>query len=49
MERKAVMQKKQDVFNRLSEEYRDSIISMRRNRDQAGLDALRDKLAAETE
>ena len=49
MERKAVMQKKQDVFNRLSEEYRDSIISMRRNRDREGLDALRDKLAAETE
>lgn len=49
LDRKAVMQKKQDVFNRLSEQYRDSIISMRRNRDRAGLDALRDKLAEETE
>ena len=33
MERKAVMQKKQDVFNRLSEEYRDSIISRDRATD----------------
>ena len=49
MEQKAVMQHKQDVFNQLSAEYRDSIMSMRRNRDQAGLDALRDKLAEETE
>lgn len=49
MEKKAVMQKKQAVFDRLSQEYRDSIMSMRRNRDYAGLDALRDKLAAETE
>lgn len=49
MEHKAVMQKKQAVFDRLSAEYRDSIMSMRRNRDHAGLDALRDKLAEETE
>ena len=49
MERKAIMQHKQDVFDKLSAEYRDSIMSMRRNRDQAGLDALRDKLAEETE
>lgn len=49
MERKAIMQHKQDVFDKLSAEYRDSIMAMRRNRDQAGLDALRDKLAEETE
>lgn len=49
MDRKAVMQKKQEVFNRLADEYRDSIMNMRRNRDQAGLDALRDKLAKETD
>lgn len=49
MEHKAVMKKKQEVFDRLSVEYRDSIMAMRRNRDQAGLDALRDKLAEETE
>lgn len=48
-ERKAIMQHKQDVFDKLSAEYRDSIMSMLRNRDQAGLDALRDKLAEETE
>ncbi|MCM1076019.1 MAG: peptidylprolyl isomerase [Bacteroides sp.] len=49
MEKKAVMQHKQDVFNKLSEEYRDSIMAMRRNRDNAGLEELRDKLAKETE
>lgn len=49
MEHKAVMKKKQEVFDRLSVEYRDSIMAMRRNRDHAGLDALRDKLAEETE
>ncbi len=49
MDHKAVMKKKQEVFDRLSAEYRDSIMSMRRNRDHAGLDALRDKLAEETE
>ncbi len=49
MDRKAVMQSKQQVFDRLSTEYRDSIMAMRRNRDHAGLDALRDKLAEETE
>lgn len=49
MEHKAIMQRKQDVFDRLSMEYRDSIMSMRRNRDHEGLNALRDKLAAETE
>lgn len=49
MDHKAVMKKKQEVFDRLSAEYRDSIMSMRRNRDHAGLDALRDKLAEETD
>lgn len=49
MEHKAIMQRKQDVFDRLSMEYRDSIMSMRRNRDHEGLNALRDKLAEETE
>lgn len=49
IERKAVMQKKQDVFNKLSLQYRDSIMAMRRNRDHEGLNALRDKLAEETE
>ena len=49
MEQRALMQKKQEVFNKLASQYSDSIMNMRRNRDQAGLDALRDKLAEETE
>ncbi len=49
MDHKAVMQHKQDVFNRLCSENRDSIMSLRRNRDQAGLQALQEKLVEETE
>jgi len=49
MERRAVMQHKQDVFNRLVAEHRDSIMTMRRNRDAAGLQALQEQLAQETE
>lgn len=49
LDRQAVMKKKQEVFNNLSLEYRDSIMAMRRNNDQNGLNELRDKLAAETE
>lgn len=49
MERRAVMQHKQDVFNRLAAENRDSIMALRRNRDTAGLQALQDRLAQETE
>ncbi len=48
LDKRALMQKRQDVFNKLSLEYRDTIMSMRRNHDQAGLDALRDKLAEQT-
>jgi len=49
MERRAVMQHKQDVFNRLASEHRDSIMTLRRNRDAAGLQALQEQLAQETE
>ena len=49
MERRALMQHKQDVFNRLALEHRDSIMTMRRNRDAAGLQALQEQLADETE
>ena len=49
MERRAVMQHKQDVFNGLVAEHRDSIMTMRRNRDAAGLQALQEQLAQETE
>ncbi len=49
MEHKAVMRHKQEVFDSLSMQHRDSIMAMRRNRDQAGLEALREQLAVETE
>lgn len=49
MEHRAIMQHKQDVFNRLASEHRDSIMSLRRNRDAAGLQALQEQLAQETE
>ncbi|MDE6557253.1 MAG: peptidylprolyl isomerase [Duncaniella sp.] len=49
MEHKAAMTHKQDVFNKLVAENRDSIMAMRRNRDQAGLNALQEKLVAQTE
>lgn len=49
MERQAQMQRKQSVFNSLADQHRDSIMSMRRNRDQAGLQALQEQLVAETE
>lgn len=49
MERRAVMQYKQDVFNRLVAEHRDSLTALRRNRDTAGIQALQDQLAQETE
>ena len=49
MERRAIMQYKQNVFNELSAQHRDSIMTLRRNRDTAGLQALQDSLAQETE
>lgn len=49
MEHKAVMRHKQEVFDSLSVQHRDSIMSMRRNRDHAGLEALRQQLADQTE
>lgn len=49
MEHKAIMRHKQEVFDSLSVQHRDSIMSMRRNRDHAGLEALREQLASETE
>lgn len=49
MERRAIMQYKQDKFNELSAQHRDSIMTLRRNRDTAGLQALQDSLAQETE
>lgn len=49
LDRQLVMQHKQEVFNQLASAHRDSIMAMRRNRDQAGLQALQEKLAEETE
>ncbi len=49
MEKQAVMRRKQDVFNELCAANRDSIMAMRRNRDQAGLQALQEQLVKETE
>lgn len=49
MEHQARMQQKQDIFNRLASEHRDTIMNLRRNRDQAGLQALQDSLVKLTE
>ncbi len=49
MERSMQQQQKQAVFNKKAEAYREKIMEMRRNRDQAGLMALQEKLIAETE
>ena len=49
MEKQMIMMQQQDVFNRLASERRDSIMQLRRNRDQAGLQALQDELIALTE
>lgn len=49
MEKRMEMQAMQDAFNRLALAHRDSIMEMRRNRDQAGLQALQEKLAKEAE
>lgn len=49
MERQLQMMHQQNIFNDLAKEHRDSIMSLRRNRDQAGLQALQDELVAITE
>lgn len=49
MERQLQMMQKQNIFNDLAREHRDSIMTLRRNRDQAGLQALQDELVATTE
>lgn len=49
MENQLGMKQKQAIFNNLASQYRDSIMDMRRNRDQAGLQALQDKLIKITE
>lgn len=49
VERQLQMAQKQQIFNNLAKEYKDSIMAMRRNRDQAGLSALQEELIALTE
>lgn len=49
LEHQAVMRHKKDVFDKLCAENRDSIMALRRNRDQAGLQALQEELVKQTE
>ena len=49
MERQLQMMQKQQIFNELTKQHKDSIMAMRRNRDQAGLQKLQDELVAITE
>lgn len=43
------MQQKQTIFNSLVQEHRDTIMSLRRERNQAALQELQDKLIAQTD
>lgn len=49
MEGQLAMQQKQAIFNELAVQHRDEIMTMRRNRDNAALQALQEKLIQETE
>lgn len=49
MEKRMIMSQQQDVFRRLSDENRDSIMTLRRNRNHAGLEKLRQELIDRTE
>ncbi len=49
MEKQLQYQQMQTIFNDLAKQHRDSIMNMRRNRDQAGLQALQDELVKKTE
>lgn len=49
MQKQLEYQQKQEIFNNLALQYRDSIMNMRRNRDQVGLQALQDELVGKTE
>lgn len=48
MEHRALMARRQETFDRLCAQNRDTIMTLRRNRDQAGLQALQDSLNQET-
>ena len=48
LERQMQMQQEQNIFNKLVAEHREQIMNLRRNRDQAGLQALQEQLINET-
>lgn len=49
MDKQLEMGAKQRIFDELASQHRDSIITLRKNRDQAGLQALQEELVALTE
>lgn len=49
LEQQMKMRQQQEIFDRLQQQYRDSIITLRKNRDREGLEALRQELIAKTE
>lgn len=49
LERQMGMMQQQQIFNELVAQYKDTIMSLRRNRDQAGLQVLQDELLGKTE
>lgn len=49
MEKQMQMMQQQDIFNKLVAERRDTVMALRRNRDQAGLQKLQEELIAITE
>lgn len=49
MERQMAMMQQKQIFDQLVAQHKDSIMSLRRNRDQAGLQALQEELIAITE
>lgn len=48
LEHQMNMQHEQNIFNSLAAQHRDEIMTMRRNRDQAGLQAMQEKLIEDT-
>lgn len=49
LEKQSLMQAQQSVFDSLVQKNREKVMTLRRNRDQAGLMALQEELIAETE
>lgn len=49
MEQRLQLEQQKSIFGQLASQHRDSIMSMRRNRDQAGLAALQEKLIEQSD